>query len=53
MAKIRHVAFMVNDAKALRDFYVQGFGFEQVSVKTGSLHGHGRPLQPGVAKDAA
>jgi catechol 2,3-dioxygenase-like lactoylglutathione lyase family enzyme len=29
MAKIRHVAFMVNDPKALRDYYVQGFGFEQ------------------------
>jgi len=29
MAKIRHVAFMVHDPKALRDFYQQGFGFEQ------------------------
>ncbi len=29
MAKIRHVAFMVRDAEALRDFYQQAFGFEQ------------------------
>ena len=29
MAKIRHVAAMVNDAKRLRDFYVEGFGFEE------------------------
>lgn len=29
MAKIRHVAFMVKDPEALRDFYQQGFGFEQ------------------------
>ena len=29
MAKIRHVAVMVKDAKRLRDFYVEGFGFEE------------------------
>ena len=29
MAKIRHVAVMVTDAKRLRDFYVEGFGFEE------------------------
>jgi len=29
MAKIRHVAVMVHDAKRLRDFYVDGFGFEE------------------------
>ncbi|MPZ13071.1 MAG: hypothetical protein GEU73_01365 [Chloroflexi bacterium] len=29
MAKIRHVAFMVKDPHALRDYYQQGFGFEQ------------------------
>jgi catechol 2,3-dioxygenase-like lactoylglutathione lyase family enzyme len=29
MAKIRHVAFMINDTEAARDFYQQGFGFEQ------------------------
>jgi catechol 2,3-dioxygenase-like lactoylglutathione lyase family enzyme len=29
MVKIRHVAFMVHEPKALRDFYQQGFGFEQ------------------------
>lgn len=29
MAKIRHVAFMINDPEKVRDFYVQGFGFEQ------------------------
>src|SRR5256714_7121436 len=38
MAKIRHVAFMVKNPKALRDFYVQGFGFEQCyESKTGSV----------------
>ncbi len=37
MAKIRHVAFMVQNPQALRDFYVQGFGFEQCyEGKTGS-----------------
>ena len=29
MAKIRHVAMMVKDAATLRDFYRDGFGFEQ------------------------
>jgi catechol 2,3-dioxygenase-like lactoylglutathione lyase family enzyme len=29
MAKIRHVAFMINDTPKLRDFYQKGFGFEQ------------------------
>src|ERR687884_26693 len=29
VAKIRHVAMMVKDAKRLRDFYVEGFGFEE------------------------
>lgn len=29
MAKIRHVAFMVRDPQALREFYEHGFGFEQ------------------------
>lgn len=29
MAKIRHVAFMVRDAEALKDFYERAFGFEQ------------------------
>ncbi len=29
MAKIRHVAMMVRDAKRLRDFYVEAFGFEE------------------------
>ena len=29
MAKIRHVAMMVQDAALLRDFYRDGFGFEQ------------------------
>jgi catechol 2,3-dioxygenase-like lactoylglutathione lyase family enzyme len=29
MAKIRHVAFMINDTEKARDFYQQGFGFEQ------------------------
>jgi catechol 2,3-dioxygenase-like lactoylglutathione lyase family enzyme len=29
MAKIRHVAFMINDPPILRDFYEKGFGFEQ------------------------
>ena len=29
MAKIRHVAMMVKDAKRLRDFYVEEFGFEE------------------------
>jgi catechol 2,3-dioxygenase-like lactoylglutathione lyase family enzyme len=29
MAKIRHVAFMINDTEKLRDFYMKGFGFEQ------------------------
>ncbi len=29
MAKVRHVAMMVRDAAVLRDFYQQGFGFEQ------------------------
>ena len=29
MAKIRHVAMMVKDAALLRDFYRDGFGFEQ------------------------
>ena len=38
MAKIRHVAFMVKNPKVLRDFYVQGFGFEQCyESKTGSV----------------
>ncbi|HEY7066828.1 MAG TPA: VOC family protein [Chloroflexota bacterium] len=38
MAKIRHVAMMVKDPKALRDYYVQGFGFEQCyESKTGSV----------------
>ena len=38
MAKIRHVAFMVKDPKALRDFYQQGFGFEQwYESRTGSV----------------
>ena len=29
MAKIRHVAFMINDTPKLRDFYQKGFGCEQ------------------------
>jgi catechol 2,3-dioxygenase-like lactoylglutathione lyase family enzyme len=29
MAKIRHVAVMVKDAKTLKEFYEQAFGFEQ------------------------
>lgn len=29
MAKIRHVAFMIKDPKLVRDFYEQGFGFEE------------------------
>lgn len=29
MAKIRHVAFMVKDAEALKEFYEKAFGFEQ------------------------
>src|SRR5712692_10598562 len=29
MATIRHVAFMTKDPKKLRDFYEQGFGFEE------------------------
>lgn len=38
MAKIRHVAFMVRDPEAVRDFYEQGFGFEQCySGASGSL----------------
>ncbi len=38
MARIRHVAFMVKDPKALRDFYQQGFGFEVCyESKTGSI----------------
>jgi catechol-2,3-dioxygenase len=38
MAKIRHVAMMVKNPKALRDYYVQGFGFEQCyESKTGSV----------------
>src|SRR5581483_8268946 len=38
MAKIRHVAMMVHNPKLLRDYYVQGFGFEQCyESKTGSV----------------
>src|SRR5262245_31345925 len=29
MAKIRHGAFMINDTEKARDFYQQGFGFEE------------------------
>jgi len=38
MAKIRHVAMMVHNPKLLRDYYVQGFGFEPCyESKTGSI----------------
>jgi catechol 2,3-dioxygenase-like lactoylglutathione lyase family enzyme len=38
MAKIRHVAFMMKDPPKVRDFYQQGFGFEQCyESATGSL----------------
>ena len=38
MAKIRHVAFMVKEPKILRDFYQQGFGFEECySSESGAI----------------
>jgi catechol 2,3-dioxygenase-like lactoylglutathione lyase family enzyme len=32
MAKVRHVAYIAEDTKKLRDFYHDGFGFEEVWV---------------------
>jgi catechol 2,3-dioxygenase-like lactoylglutathione lyase family enzyme len=38
MGKIRHVAFMIKDPPKVRDFYVEGLGFELCyESKTGSL----------------
>ena len=37
MARIRHVAYMVEDMEAVRDFYVEAFGFEEVLVRKDAI----------------